>query len=282
LAGGAGTRLYPATSAVSKQLLPVYDKPMVFYPLSTLMLGGIREVLLISTPRDLPQYRDLLGDGSHLGLHIEYAEQPKPAGLAEAFVIGREFIGDDSVTLVLGDNVFHGQGLQGTIRDAIQENEGATIFAIGVSDPERYGVVEFDEAGNAISLEEKPTAPKSRFAVVGLYVYDNSVVEIAANVKPSARGEMEITSVNAEYLRQKRLKVHRFGRGTAWLDTGTFQSLLEASNYIATIQHRQGLKVACLEEVAWRMGFITDAQVVELARRYSGEYSAYIEGLVSA
>jgi glucose-1-phosphate thymidylyltransferase len=282
LAGGAGTRLYPATSTVSKQLLPVYDKPMVFYPLSTLMLGGIREVLLISTPRDLGQYRDLLGDGSQLGMRIEYAEQPKPAGLAQAFVIGREFIGGDSVTLVLGDNVFHGQGLQDTLREAIRDNRGATIFAIPVPDPERYGVVEFDAAGNVTGLEEKPEQPKSRFAVVGLYVYDNSVVDIAANVKPSPRGEMEITDVNLDYLRQKRLKVHRFGRGTAWLDTGTFQSLLEASNYIATIQHRQGLKVACLEEVAWRMGYVSDAQVLELAKRYSGEYGAYIEGLLAA
>lgn len=280
LAGGSGTRLYPATSTVSKQLLPVYDKPMVFYPLSTLMLGGIREVLLISTPRDLPQYRDLLGDGAHLGMRIEYAEQPKPAGLAQAFVIGRDFVGADSVTLILGDNVFHGQGLQDTLREAIRDNAGATIFCIPVPDPERYGVVEFDAEGNVTTLEEKPVAPKSRFAVVGLYVYDNSVLDIAANVKPSARGEMEITDVNREYLRQKRLKVHRFGRGTAWLDTGTFGSLLEASNYIATIQHRQGLKVACLEEVAWRMGYVTDAQVLELAKRYSGEYGAYIEGLL--
>ena len=282
LAGGSGTRLYPATSTVSKQLLPVYDKPMVFYPLSTLMLGGIREVLLISTPRDLPQYRDLLSDGSQLGMRIEYEEQPKPAGLAQAFVIGREFIGDDSVTLVLGDNVFHGQGLQDTLREAIRDNRGATIFAIPVPDPERYGVVEFDAAGNVTGLEEKPKHPTSRYAVVGLYVYDNTVVDIAAIVKPSPRGEMEITDVNLEYLRQKRLKVHRFGRGTAWLDTGTFQSLLEAGNYIATIQHRQGLKVACLEEVAWRMGYVTDAQVLELAKRYSGEYGAYIEGLLNA
>jgi glucose-1-phosphate thymidylyltransferase len=266
---------------VSKQLLPVYDKPMVFYPLSTLMLGGIRELLLISTPRDIGQYRELLGDGSPLGIHMEYAEQPQPAGLAQAFVIGREFIGDDSVTLVLGDNVFHGQGLQDTLKDAIRDNAGATIFCIPVPDPERYGVVEFDAKGNVTSLEEKPEHPRSRFAVVGLYVYDNSVVEIAANVKPSPRGEMEITDVNQEYLRQKRLKVHRFGRGTAWLDTGTFQSLLEASNYIATIQHRQGLKVACLEEVAWRMGYVTDAEALELAKRYSGEYGAYIEGLLS-
>src|SRR6478672_10002294 len=263
LAGGAGTRLYPATSTVSKQLLPVYDKPMVFYPLSTLMLGGIREVLVISTPRDLPQYRELLGDGSHLGVRIEYAEQPEPAGLAQAFVIGREFIGADSVTLVLGDNIFHGQGLQDTLRQAIRDNEGATIFSIAVPDPERYGVVELDAKGNVASLEEKPIAPKSRFAVVGLYVYDNSVIDIAANVQPSLRGEMEITDVNQEYLRRKRLKGHHFGRGTAWLDTGTFQSLLEASNYIATIQHRQGLKVACLEEVAWRMGYVTDAQVLD-------------------
>jgi glucose-1-phosphate thymidylyltransferase len=281
LAGGAGTRLYPATSSVSKQLLPVYDKPMVFYPLSTLMLGGIREILLISTPRDLPQYRNLLGDGSHLGIHIEYAEQPKPAGLAQAFVIGRDFVGADSVTLILGDNVFHGQGLQDTLRDAIRDNTGATIFSIPVPDPERYGVVEFDAQGNVVSLEEKPLAPKSRLAVVGLYVYDNDVLDIAANVKPSARGEMEITDVNQEYLRRNRLRVHRFGRGTAWLDTGTAQSLLEASNYIATIQHRQGLKVACLEEVAWRMGFINETQVLALAKRYSGEYGAYIESLLS-
>jgi glucose-1-phosphate thymidylyltransferase len=282
LAGGAGTRLYPATSTVSKQLLPVYDKPMIFYPLSTLMLGGIRDILVISTPRDLPQYRDLLMDGRHLGLRLEYAEQPKPGGLAQAFVIGREFVGGDAVTLVLGDNVFHGQGLQTTLQDAIRFNKGATIFAIPVPDPERYGVVDFDDGGNVTRLEEKPARPRSRFAVVGLYVYDNSVLDIAAAVKPSARGEMEITDVNKEYLRQKRLSVHRFGRGTAWLDTGTFQSLLEASNYIATIQHRQGLKVACLEEVAWRMGYIGDEDVLQLAKRYSGEYGAYIEGLLSS
>ena len=281
LAGGSGTRLYPLTSVVSKQLLPVYDKPMIFYPLSTLMLGGIRDILVISTPRDLPQYRDLLGDGRHLGLRIEYAEQEKPAGLAQAFVIGREFVGHDSVTLVLGDNVFHGQGLQTTLQDAIRLNQGGTIFCIPVPDPERYGVVEFDAAGNVTGLEEKPAQPRSRFAVVGLYVYDNSVLDIAASVQPSPRGEMEITDVNREYLRQQRLTVHRFGRGTAWLDTGTFQSLLEASNYIATIQHRQGLKVACLEEVAWRMGYIDDDEVLRLAKRYSGEYGAYIEGLLT-
>jgi glucose-1-phosphate thymidylyltransferase len=262
---------------VSKQLLPVYDKPMVFYPLSTLMLGGIREVLLISTPRDLPQYRDLLGDGSHLGIHIEYAEQPKPAGLAQAFVVGREFIGADSVTLVLGDNVFHGQGLQDTLKDAIHDNTGATIFCIPVPDPERYGVVEFDAQGNVTSLEEKPAHPRSRFAVVGLYVYDNSVVEIAANVKPSPRGEMEITDVNREYLRQKRLKVHRFGRGTAWLDTGTFDSLLDASDYVRTIERRQGLKISVPEEVAWRVGFIDDDQLAACGHTLlKSGYGAYL------
>ena len=276
LAGGSGTRLYPMTRVVSKQLLPVYDKPMVFYPLSTLMLAGIREILVISTPVDLPLYKRLLGDGSELGIKLTYAEQPQPGGLAQAFLIGREFVGRDDVTLILGDNVFYGPGLTGLLQQAVRENKGATIFGYYVRDPTSYGVVEFDAHGNALSLEEKPKAPRSNYAIPGLYIYDNAVVDIAANVKPSARGEVEITSVNQEYLARKKLKVIRFQRGVAWLDTGTHQSLLEASQFIATIEHRQGLKIGCLEEVAYRMGYIDAAQVERLAEGYRGEYRDYL------
>jgi glucose-1-phosphate thymidylyltransferase len=279
LAGGSGTRLHPITRAVSKQLLPIYDKPMVFYPLSTLMLAGIRDILVISTPRDLPQYRDLLGDGKDLGIKLTYAEQPHPGGLAQAFLIGKEFIGKHPVTLVLGDNVFYGHGLAQLLQQSVRDNKGGTIFGYYVRDPERYGVAEFDASGKVVNIEEKPKVAKSNYAVVGLYIYDNDVVDIAAHLKPSARGELEITAVNNEYLRRGRLTLAKFGRGTAWLDTGTHESLLEASSFIATIEHRQGLKVACLEEVAWRMGFIDDAQLARLAKQYKGEYHDYLASL---
>lgn len=279
LAGGAGTRLYPATRVVSKQLLSVYDKPMVFYPLSTLMLAGIRDILVISTPHDLPLYRELLGDGSQYGIRFSYAEQPNPGGLAQAFIIGREFVGKDNVTLILGDNVFYSHGMSGLLQEAVNSNKGATIFGYRVHDPERYGVAEFDAAGNVVGLEEKPKAPKSHHAVTGLYVYDNGVLDIAAKLKPSPRGELEITDVNKEYLRQNRLKLVKFGRGTAWLDTGTHQSLLEASNFIATIEHRQGLKVACPEEIAWRMGYTDEQQLLKSAEGYSADYREYLLSL---
>ncbi len=254
LAGGAGSRLYPLTQIVCKQLLPIYNKPMIYYPMATLMLGGIKEVLIISTPKDLPRFRDLFGDGERWGMRIEYAEQARPAGIAQAFLIGAEFIGASPVTLILGDNIFYGN--LDFFREALAAETGACIFAYKVRDPERYGVVEFDAAGRAISLEEKPKTPKSHYAVPGLYVYDNNVVDICRNLKPSARGELEITDVNIEYLRRKELFVKTLSRGMAWLDTGTQESLLEASNYIATIEHRQGLRVACLEEIALTMGFI--------------------------
>jgi len=280
LAGGSGTRLYPITKAVSKQILPLYDKPMIYYPLSVLMLSGIREVLIISTPRDIGCFKELFGDGAWLGMHFEYAVQDKPRGLADAFIVGKGFIGNDDVALVLGDNIFYGQSFTHTLKNAaekIRTQKGAVIFGYYVADPTAYGVVEFDKNGNALGIEEKPANPKSNYAVPGLYFYDNSVVEIAANVKPSARGEIEITAVNNEYLARKQLKVELLGRGMAWLDTGTYDGLLEASNFIATIEKRQGLYVSCIEEIAYANGWLSKEQVLELAKGYKTDYGRYLE-----
>ncbi len=277
LAGGSGTRLYPLTKAVSKQLLPVYDKPMIYYPISVLMLAGIKEILIISTPEGLPNFKNLLGTGDQWGIKFEYSEQPKPNGLAEAFIIGEKFIGEDTVCLILGDNIFYGQGLKEKIQQAAIKKEGATIFGYHVKDPERYGVTEFDVNQNVISLEEKSKKPKSNYAVTGLYFYDNKVVEIAKNIKPSDRGELEITDVNKEYLKRGKLKLELLGRGYAWLDTGTQEALLEASNYIQVIEKRQGLKIACLEEISYRMGYISKKQLIELGNKLKkNQYGQYI------
>ena len=281
LAGGSGTRLYPLTRAASKQLMPIYDKPMIYYPLSTLMLAGIKEILIISTSQDLPRFEELLGDGSEFGISLSYAVQPSPDGLAQAFIIGKDFIGDDSVALVLGDNIFHGNGLSVMLQRAEAKEKGATVFGYQVKDPERFGVVEFDDDMNAISIEEKPEHPKSNFAVTGLYFYDNDVVEIAKNIKPSPRGEIEITDVNKAYLDRGDLSVELMGRGFAWLDTGTHESLLQAAQYIETVQRLQNVQVANLEEIAYRMGYITKEKVLELAQPFKkNEYGQYLLRLI--
>jgi glucose-1-phosphate thymidylyltransferase len=280
LAGGSGTRLYPATRAISKQLLPVYDKPMIYYPLSTLMLAGIRDILLISTPQDTASFERLLGDGGQLGISIRYQVQQRPEGLAQAFILGRQFVGNDRVALVLGDNIFYGQGFQGMLLRSAKRAEGATVFGYLVRDPQRYGVVELDDQGRPVGIEEKPAQPKSNYAVTGLYFYDNQVLDIAANLKPSARGELEITDVNREYLARGALHVELFGRGFAWLDTGTHESLLQAANFVETIEQRQGLKIACIEEIALTKGFITEEQFLALAQQQPNSYGRYMQELV--
>lgn len=281
LAGGAGSRLAPLTRAITKQLLPVYDKPMVYYPLSTLMLAGIREILMISTPKDLPRFRELFGDGSHLGLHFDYVEQPRPEGIAQALILSRRFINGEPMALVLGDNIFYGHGLARRLQETARRRHGATIFAYPVKDPQRYGVVTFDDRGHAVEIVEKPAHPKSRYAVTGLYFYDEQVYDIAAALKPSSRGELEITDVNRRYLAKGSLHVEKLGRGVAWLDTGTPQALQQASSYIQTIEERQGLKVACIEEVAFRMGFIDHTQLERLADQAGNDYGNYLREVAS-
>jgi glucose-1-phosphate thymidylyltransferase len=281
LAGGSGSRLYPITRAVSKQLLPVYDKPMIYYPLSTLLLAGIRNILIITTPEDQASFRRVLGDGSQIGIILTYAVQPRPEGLAQAFLIGRDFIGRDSVALILGDNIFYGQGFQQILARAATREQGATVFAYAVKDPERYGVVEFDADGRVLSVEEKPAHPRSHFAITGLYFYDNQVVQIAENLKPSPRGELEITDINREYLARGQLRVEHFGRGFAWLDTGTPEALIQAAVFVETIESRQGLKIACIEEVAYRMGFLSPEQVLHIAKTMRNSYGDYLRSFVA-